>query len=130
MKKITLVALLAATSLTTLNSCSNYKSLSDANRICQLSSNPFVKQVAKSVINDLTTTMVQNGITKVGKKIGLNTAVSSLLTNAGAINNFKSLLTSKYGVASNLVETASINTFGTVKDVVSLIAQNGKNIKF
>jgi hypothetical protein len=128
MKKITIQLSLLALVLTAATSCNNYRSLSSATSVSQLAGNPFMQSIAKTLLRDVGNMLVQQGISKAMPKLGLNTQLSSLLTNATAINAFKGLLSNNYKVNSNVVE----QNFGQMKNlgnVVGFLAQNA-NVKF
>jgi hypothetical protein len=129
MKKLIAIIAFGTIGLSSLNSCDTYHSLSNASSISQLSANPFVQNVAKSVIKNLGNTLVQNGIKNAGK-LGLNTDLKSILTTAQAVSGFKNMLSSTYGIANNVVDK-NYNKLGSLRDVVGMVSTLGtKGLNF
>lgn len=129
MKKIFTLLAVAIFASTTFNSCDTYHSLSEANSVRQLSGNPFMQNVARSVIKNVGSMLVQNGIKNAGK-LGLNTDLKSIMTTANAISGLKAMLTNNYGIASNVVEK-NYSKLNTVRDIIGLVGTNGtKGLNF
>jgi predicted transcriptional regulator len=129
MKKFIAILVVGTLSLSTLNSCGTYKSIGNATSIAQLSANPFMQNVAKSVVKNISTSLIQNGIKNFGK-LGLNTNLTSLLSTAQAVSGFKNMLGSTYGL-SNAVVDKNYSKMGSVKDVIGLVATQGtKGLNF
>ncbi len=123
MKKLfTVLALTIAVS--TFNSCDTYHSLSNATKLSQLSANPFLKNVAKSVISNMGNMLVQNGIKNVAGKLGLGSSLSSILSTAQAVSSFKNLLTSSYGIPAATIDR-NYSKLNTIRDVIGLVASTG-----
>jgi hypothetical protein len=113
----------------TFNSCDTYRSLSNASSISQLSGNPFMQNVAKSLVKNMGSMLLQNGIKNAGK-LGLNTNLTSLLSSANAISGFKNMLGSSYGISSAIIDK-NFSKLNTIKDVVSLVSSTGtKGLNF
>jgi hypothetical protein len=129
MKKILTLLTFAFIASASLNSCGTYRSLSEANSIGQLSANPFMQNVAKSVIKNLGSMLVQNGVKNAGK-LGLNTDLKSVLSSANAISGLKTMLTNNYGISSNLVDK-NYSKLNTVRDIIGLVGTTGtKGLNF
>jgi hypothetical protein len=129
MKKFIAILVVGAMSLSTLNSCDTYRSIGSATSIAQLSANPFMQNVAKSVVKNIGTSLMQNGIKNFGK-LGLGTNLTSLLSTAQAVSGFKSMLGSTYGI-SNAVVDKNYGKMNSVKDVIGLVATQGtKGLNF
>jgi hypothetical protein len=129
MKKFVLIACFGIASLSTLNSCDSYHSLANATSIGQLSGNPFMQNVAKSVVKNIGNSLLQSGIKNAGK-LGLGTNLTSLLSTAQAVSGFKNMLSSTYGISNALVDK-NYSKLGSIKDVVSLVATQGtKGLNF
>jgi hypothetical protein len=129
MKHLLTIALLASLTMSTLNSCDSYHSLSNAQSIGQLSSNPFLQNVARSLTKNMGGMLVQNGISKFGK-LGLNTNLAGLLSSAQAVSGFKNMLSSTYGISNSMIEK-NYNKLNTVRDVVGLVSTAGtKGLNF
>jgi hypothetical protein len=123
MKKIIAILFLGTLSMGTLNSCNSYKSLTNANSISQLAANPYIQSVAKSVIKNISTTLLQNGITNAGK-LGLGTSLSSLLSTAQAVSGFKNMLGSTYGLSNSMIDK-NYSKMNSIKDVIGMVATQG-----
>ncbi len=129
MNKIIAIALFGTLALGTLNSCNTYHSLYNAKNISQLAANPFLQNVAKSVIKNMGKNLIENGISKVGK-LGLNSDLSSILSTAQAVAGFKSMLGNTYGLSNSIIDK-NFSKLNSVRDVVGLVAQMGtKNLNF
>lgn len=129
MKKLIIYSLVGVITLATSTSCNTYHSINDATSVSQLSANPFMQNVAKSVIKNMATNLVQNGITNMEGKLNLGTNLNSILTTAQAITGFKNMLSSNYNIGSSLVES-NFSKLGTIGDVVGFVAKNGSGFKF
>jgi hypothetical protein len=129
MKRLLTIAILAFLTMSTLNSCDSYHSLSNAQSIAQLSGNPFMQNIAKSLTKNMGSMLLQNGISKIGK-LGLNTNLAGLLSSAQAVSGFKNMLSSNYGISNNIIEK-NYNKLNTLRDVVGLISTTGtKGLNF
>jgi hypothetical protein len=129
MKKLLLVMFLGTAAMTTFNSCGSYHSLSNATSLGQLSANPFMQNVARSVLKNIATSLVTSGIKNPGK-LGLGTNLSSLLSTAQAVSNFKNMLSSTYGLSNQLIDK-NYSKMGTVRDVIGMVASQGtKGLNF
>jgi hypothetical protein len=129
MKKFLAIAIIGTISLSSLNSCDSYHSLSNAKNISQLSGNPFLQNVSKSLVRNIGSMLAQNGIKNIGK-LGLNTNLSSLLSSAQAISGFKNLLSSTYGISNSIVDK-NYSKLSTLRDVVGLVSTTGtKGLNF
>jgi hypothetical protein len=129
MKKFLAIAIIGTISLCSLNSCDSYHSLSNAKSIAQLSGNPFLQNVSKSLVKNMSSMLVQNGLKNFGK-LGLNTNLSSLLSSAQAVSGFKNLLSSNYGISNSIIEK-NYSKLSTLRDVVGLVSTTGtKGLNF
>ncbi len=129
MKKLVVTLSLACACLGTISSCDTYHSLNNATSIGQLAANPFMQGIAKNLVKQMGSMLVQNGVKSIGK-IGLNTNLTSLLSTAQAVSSFKGLLTNNYGIAAGLVDR-NFSKLSSVRDVVGMIASNGtKGLNF
>ncbi len=129
MKKILAITILGVAALSTFNSCDTYHSLSSAKNIAQLAANPFIQNVAKSLVKNTGATLLQNGV-KDFPKLGLNTSLSSLLSSAQAVSGFKNMLSSTYGISNSIVER-NFSKLSTLRDVVGLVSTTGtKGLNF
>jgi hypothetical protein len=129
MKRTLLLIAVSTFGLSTLNSCDTYHSLTNASSVAQLAGNPFMQNVARSLLKNMTGMLMQNGIQNIGK-LGLNTNLSSLLSSATAISGFKNMLGSTYGLSNNIIDK-NFSKLGSIKDVVGLVASSGtKGLSF
>jgi hypothetical protein len=128
-KKQTYTVLAAVTIMLFSTSCNTYHSVNNATSIGQLSGNPFMKNVAKSVISNLSSYLIQNGMQKMMGKLNLGTSISSILTTAESIAGFKNMLSSKYNIAGSLIDS-NFGSFNTLTYVVGFVAKNGSGFKF
>jgi hypothetical protein len=129
MKQFLFIAILGSITMSTLNSCDSYHSLSNAQSISQLSGNPFLQNIAKSLSKNMAGMLVQNGISKFSK-LGLNTNLSGILSSAQAVSGFKNMLGSTYGISNSMIEK-NYNKLNTMRDVVGLISTAGtKGLNF
>jgi hypothetical protein len=129
MKKIILSLAFCTMCMSTFTSCDTYRSLNNATSIGQLSGNPFLQNVARSITKNLGSMLLQNGLKNVGK-LGLNSNLGSILSNAQAVSGFKGMLSNTYGLSSSLIEK-NYSKLNTIKDVVGLVATSGtKGLNF
>jgi hypothetical protein len=128
MKKFLAIAVVSLFTISSFNSCDTYHSLGNAKNIAQLSANPFLQNVARSVIKNMGKNLLENGI-KSGK-LGLNSNLKEVLSTAQAISGFKSMLGNQYGLSTNIIEK-NFSKLNSVRDVVGLVAQMGtKGLNF
>jgi hypothetical protein len=123
--KLSLVMAIFAAST---SSCNMYRSASDATSVGQLSSNPFVQNIAKRLMTDLTNMLVQQGLNKAIGGLNLKTPLSGILSTAGAVSGFKNILSSNYKVPTQVVEN-NFGSFQNLGGVVGFLAKNA-NINF
>jgi hypothetical protein len=129
MKKLITLIALATITASTFNSCDTYRSLSEATSVRQLSGNPFIQNVARSVVKNIGSMLLQNGIKNAGK-IGLNTDLKSILTTANAVSGLKAMLSGNYGIPANIVEK-NYSKLNTVRDIIGLVSTTGtKGLNF
>jgi hypothetical protein len=129
MKKTILSLAFCTLCISTFTSCDTYRSLNNATSIGQLSGNPFLQNVARSITKSMGTMLLQNGIKNIGK-LGLNSSIGSLLSSAQAVSSFKGMLSNTYGLSSGLIDK-NYSKLNTIKDVVGLVASSGtKGLNF
>jgi hypothetical protein len=129
MKKIVSIVAVLALFSGSFSSCDTYHSLSSAENISQLASNPFIQNVAKSVVKNTSSMLLQNGV-KAVSKIGLNTNLSTLLSTAQAVSGFKKMLGDSYGLSNSIIDR-NFNKLSSVRDVVGLVSTMGtKGLNF
>ncbi len=123
--------LLVAIALFTLafSSCNTYHSINSAKNVAQLSANPFVKKVARSVISNISKNVIGKGLTSFKGKPLLRSSLSSLLNTSQSVSTFKNMLTNTYGIPQTKVES-NYKNMGTVRDVIGFVAKNGKQFDF
>lgn len=124
---LTLLIAIIGTALLTV-SCNTYKSIQNVEKVSQLSGNPFVKDVAKSVMKNIGAYTKKMGITTPGK-LNLITPLSSIFTTADHINGLKDLIATKYMISPKKLNT-DFGKMGTIRDLVHYVARNGKGFQF
>jgi hypothetical protein len=129
MNKFITLSFVTFTSIASFTSCNTYHSLNNASTISQLGANPFMQQVAKSVMRNMATSLIQSGINNFGGNLNLGASLSSLLSTEQAVSGFKNMISTKYNIPSTSVEN-NFSSLGTVKDVVGFVAKNGSGFAF
>lgn len=127
-KKITLLVLIAI-SLASFSACNEYKSFSQASKISQLSGNPFMYNLSKSLLTNIKGILAITGNKADIKGVNLLTPINSFLKTQEQINSVKNLLNTTYKVPVKAME-AKWGTIGTVKDLVGFVAKNGRQFRF
>lgn len=129
MNKNSLTLIIAITAIFLIPvSCNTYKSIQNVEKISQLSGNPFVKDVAKSVMKNIGTYIQKMGIATPGK-LSLITPLSSIFTTTEQINGLKDLVATKYMISPKKLNT-DFSKMGTIRDLVQYVARNGKGFQF
>lgn len=129
MKKISLLLCALAIVSFTFSSCNNYRSIGSAKNVRQLSANPFMKKVARSVIQNISQKVIAQGLTSFKGKPLLKSSLSSLLNTSQSVTTFKSMLSNSYGISQGKVND-SYSNLKSVRDVVAFVAKNGKRFNF
>lgn len=111
------------------SSCNSYHSIRDAKSVAQLSANPFMQKVARSVMQGMTQNIISKGMTSFKGKPLLRSSLSSLLNTSQSVSSFKNMLTTTYGIGKGSVD-ANYDKMKTVRDVVGFVAKNGKRFNF
>ncbi len=127
----TIASLLCAFTLVvfSLSSCNNYKSIHSAKNVRQLSANPFMKKVARSVIQNISQKIIAQGMTSFKGKPLLRSSLNAMLNTSKSVSTFKSMVSNAYGISKNKVN-ANYKNWNTVRDVISFVAKNGKRYNF
>ncbi len=123
-----LLLVLVSSSLTFV-SCNEYKSFSSASKISQLGGNPFLYNLCKGLLKDLKNNLIENGLKGSVKKMNLLTPLSEILKTPDQVSKFKTTLNTNYLVPTKKMDT-QWGKLGTVKDLVSFVAKNGKKFHF
>lgn len=110
-------------------SCNTYHSIRTAKNVQQLSANPFMQKVARSVIQNLSENIIAKGMTSFKGKPLLRSNLSSLLNTSRSVNAFKNMLSTSYGISQSKVD-ARYNEMKTIRDVIGFVAQNGRRFNF
>ncbi len=129
MKKISLLLFAMALVAFSFSSCNTYRSVNSAKNLRQLSANPFMKKVARSVIQNISNKIIGQGLTSFKGKPLLRSTLSSLLNTSQSASKFKTMLSSAYGIPQGKVN-ANYSNWGTVRDVIGFVAKNGKRYNF
>lgn len=128
MKKYILFALLTFSCLA-FNSCNQYRSLTSATKVAQLSGNPFMYNLSKSILKNTVHYLIQQKIQHTIGKINLLTPLSSIITNPGQVDGYKNMLNAAYNIPTDKL-TKSYNTLSNVRDLISFVAKNGRSFNF
>lgn len=129
MNKTTYI-LCALTFLTfSFTSCNRYHSVSHARNVRQLSANPFLSKVARSVIRNISDNIIAKGLTSFKGKPLLRSSLGSLLNTTQSVSAFKNSISTTYGISQGKVNN-SYGQWNTVRDVINFVAKNGKKYDF
>ncbi len=129
MRKISFIICLIFIVALSTSSCNQYKSISSATKISQLSGNPFYFNLSKSLLKNIGLFLMEKGTKKSIGKINLMTPLSSILTSNDQIQDFKAMLTKNYQVYPKKLD-AQFGKLGNLKDLISFVAYNGRNFNF
>ena len=124
---ILLIAIIAMSF--SFSSCNTYRSIRTAKNVHQLSANPFMQKVARSVIQNISQNIISKGLTSFKGKPLLRSTLSSMLNTSQSVSAFKNMLTNSYGISQGRVD-ADYNKMKTVRDVIGFVAQNGQRFNF
>ena len=129
MKKISSILLFVVVVIFTVSSCNTYHSINTASNVRQLSANPFMQKVARSVIQNMTQEVIDKGLTSFKGKPLLRSTLSSLLNTPQSVSAFKNMVSATYGISQNRVNE-NYSKWSTVRDVIGFVANNGKRFDF
>jgi hypothetical protein len=129
MKKIHILLLLVTLTGIFSTGCNEYRSLSSASKVSQLSGNPFMYQLSKSVMKTMGKYMLEKGIKSTVGKINLMSPLSGLFSNSSDLSGLKDLLVSTYKIAPKKAD-AQFGNLQNVRDLIGFVAKNGKNFNF
>jgi len=129
MKKNSLLLLVLAIATLSFSSCNTYHSLSSAKNLGQLSANPFMQKVAKSVITNISEDIIGKGLTSFKGKPSFTSPLSSMLNTSESVSSFKNMITNTYGISKNKVD-ANYKSLGTVRDAIGFVSRNAKRFDF
>jgi len=121
--------LLIALVLFSFTSCNRYHSLENAKSVRQLSANPFLKKVARSVIKNISEDVISKGTTSFKGKPLMRSSLSTLLNTTQSVSDFKSMVSNTYGISKSTVES-KYSSWNSVRDVIGFVAKNGKRYDF
>ena len=128
MKNYSLIFLLVI-SLAGFQSCNQYRSISTATKVSQLSGNPFMYNLSKSLLKNTARYLVEKNITQAVGKLNLLTPLSSIITNPEHVGGYMSMLSTAYKIPAGKL-AKSYNTLSTVKDLISFVGKNGESFNF
>ena len=129
MKKIHILLLLVTLTGIFSTGCNEYRSLSSASKVSQLSGNPFMYQLSKSVMKTMGKYMLEKGIKSTVGKINLMSPHSGLFSNSSDLSGLKDLLVSTYKIAPKKAD-AQFGNLQNVRDLIGFVAKNGQNFNF
>ncbi|MEZ5046471.1 MAG: hypothetical protein R2831_05715 [Chitinophagaceae bacterium] len=124
-----LFILLLVSAVFSFTSCNQYRSISSVTKLSQLSGNPFMYQLSKSMLKNIGNYMIQKGIQSTVGKANLLSPLSGLFSKADDIAGLKNLLSTAYGIAPKKLD-AGYGNLGNVKDLIGFVAKNGTNFRF
>jgi len=127
MNKIIFCLSVAILSIAIFSSCSHYKSIQHAEKMVDLARNPFLKNLSKSVFNDiahLDGNINENSVSN----IKLTSVLSSVIPS-NSMESFKNLISTKYNIPLNKIE-GNIASWKYVRDVIGFIAKFGSGFHF
>jgi hypothetical protein len=81
------------------------------------------------MLKDLKTNLIENGLKGSVKNMNLTTPLATILKTPDQITKFKTILNTIYMVPTKKMD-AQWGNLGTVKDLVSFVAKNGKKFNF
>ncbi|MBP6456922.1 MAG: hypothetical protein KA275_09370 [Chitinophagaceae bacterium] len=114
---------------TLFTSCNTYYSINSATKLSHLSANPFMKKIATSVFKNITTSLIDKGLTSFKGKPQLMMPLSALATSASSANALKAMLGSTYGIDAQKIES-NYSKWSTIKDVISFVGSNARKVDF
>jgi hypothetical protein len=129
MKKFSLLFMVLCTVTFTISSCGNYQSIRSAKNVRQLSGNPFMQKVARSVIQNISDEIISKGLTSFKGKPLLQSSLGSMLNTGESVATFKNMISQQYRIQSTVVNN-NYSKWKTVRDVIGFVAKNGKRFNF
>ena len=86
-------------------SCKRYVSLSNASKVSQLSENPFMFNLAKSMLKNTANYMLAQGLKSATGKINLMTPLVSIISSPDKIGGFTDMLSNLYKILLFVTQT-------------------------
>lgn len=126
MKKIHIALLLATVFSVSTISCNQYRSMSSASKVSQLSGNPFMYQLSKSVLKNITTFMAEKGLKSTVGKLNLLSPISAIVSNPADVSSLKNMLSTAYSIAPKKLDT-QFSSLTNMKDLITFVAANGRS---
>ena len=113
----------------TFNGCREYVSLTNATKVSQLTGNPFIYNLSKSMMKNTAKFMIEKGIKSAVSKVNLLTPLSAVITNPSHIGDYTSMLSSVYKIPGSKLSKA-YSSLSSVKDLIYFVANNGQKFNF
>ncbi len=110
-------------------SCNTYHSMNSATKLSHLSANPFMRKIATSVIKNISTSLIEKGLTSFKGKPQLMMPLSSLVTSSSSASALQSMLGTTYGIDNQKIES-NYSKWSTIKDVIAFVGTNAKKVDF
>lgn len=120
--------LLALSSLLCLGACNEYRSFQSASKVSQLSGNPFMYRLSKSILGSLKDVAVKSGRKSDAKGLNLLSPLDKVLGSPEQTAMLKSMLAADFKVPEKKMDMGW-GKLGTVKDLVTFVAKNGKDFR-
>ena len=128
MKNVYILIIVLSLGLGSLTGCNEYRTLTSASKVSQLSGNPFMYQLSKTVIKLIGHFMEEKVIKSTVGKINLMSPLSGLISNTNDLAGLKDLLMRSFKIAPKKMN--QFDTLANVRDLVSFVAKNGSNFNF
>jgi hypothetical protein len=110
-------------------SCKEYVSLMNATKVTQLSGNPFIFNLSKSILKNTAKYMAANSLKSAVSKINLLTPLSAIISSPQHLDGYRDMLASAYKIPEAKL-AKSYSSLSSVKDLVSFVANNGQKFSF
>ena len=124
MKKVQLFFLAFVMAMFSLTSCNEYRSFTNVTKLSQLSGNPFYYNLSKSLLKNVGSFLVQEGLKSQVGKVNLLSPLSSFLTNASQVGKFKNMLGTSYRISPTKMDE-QFSSLVNMKDLIYFVAKNG-----
>lgn len=128
MKNVYILLIVLSLGMSSLTGCNEYRTLTSASKVSQLSGNPFMYQLSKTVIKLIGHFMEEKGIKSTVGKINLMSPLSGLISNSSDLAGLKDLLMNSFKIAPKKMN--QFDTLANVRDLVGFVAKNGSNFNF
>lgn len=115
--------------LFSLTGCKEYTSLTNATKVSQLSGNPFIFNLSKSILRNTGKFLVEKGLKGVTSKLNLTTPLSSVISDPSQIGDYTNMLSSTYKIPAGAL-AKKYSSLSSVKDLIYFVANHGQKFNF